>query len=212
MQTCYWMCLITITTCSMFNFFVLNITQWRAGYLQTHFIVWKLKFGDITIKLMSVTPKTLQTFADHLECEVKIDWLNEEERNVMFLLNKVMTMSVHIPGSQASKIYMWNEIRSYFSKFSLPHIYFTFIHSPIFQVMFGDKMVVLTKHYPCLVSFSEWAIHLAQDPVAAADFFEFCVTYLFEHLFEWDYKKIICTWRYFWPFMCILWNVWIYRL
>ena len=55
---------------------------------------------------MSVTPKTLQTFADHLECEVKIDWLNEEERNVMFLLNKVMTMSVHIPVSQASKIYM----------------------------------------------------------------------------------------------------------
>ena len=112
-----------------------------------------------------------------------------------------------------SWIYMWNETRSYFSKFSLPHIYFTFIHSPTFQVMFGDEMVDLTKHYPCLVSFSEWAIHLAQDPVAAADFFEFCVTYLFEHLFGWDYqKKIICTWRYFWSFMCILWNVWIYRL
>ena len=87
----------------LFKFFVLNIIQWRAGHLQTHFIVWKLKFGDITIKLIPVTPKTLQTLADHLECEGKIDQLNGEERNAMFLLNKVMTVSVHIPGSQASR-------------------------------------------------------------------------------------------------------------
>ena len=36
---------------------------------------------------------------------------------------------------------------------------------------------------------SERAIRLAQDPVAAADFFDFAVTLLFEHLFGWDYKN-----------------------
>ena len=39
--------------------------------------------------------------------------------------------------------------------------FFTFnlsvIHSPIFQVMYGDEMIDLTERYPCLVSVSERA-------------------------------------------------------
>jgi len=31
-------------------------------------------------------------------------------------------------------------------------------------------------------------LRLAQDPVAAADFFEFCIKMLFEHLFGWDFE------------------------
>src|SRR6202042_2302034 len=97
----------------------------------------------------------------------------------MDLLKQLNMVSAQIPGSQASKIFVRNEIRSYFSEFGLPHIYFTFnpsvTHSPIFQVMFGDQSIDLTSRFPFLVPSNERALRLAKDPVAAADFFDFCV-------------------------------------
>ena len=111
----------------------------------------------------------------------------------MNLLKHVNTISARIPGSQSSKIFIRNEIRSYFSKFGLPHIYFTLnpsvTHNPIFQVMVGDTSVDLTSQFPFLVPSTENALRIAQDPVAAADFFEFCVSCVFEYLFGWDYEN-----------------------
>ena len=130
--------------------------QQRAGHLQTHFAVQKSEFEEIATKLTSVSPKTLESVANHLKCEGKIENLNENEKSAMLLLNKVTAISAHIPGSQASKIYVHNEIRSYFSKFGLPHLYFTFnpsaIHSPLFQLMYGDNSIDLSSHYPILKS------------------------------------------------------------
>ena len=102
-------------------------------------------------------------------------------------------VSARIPGSQSSKIFTCNEIRSYFSEFGLPHIYFTLnpsvTHNPIFQVMVGDTSVDLTSRFPFLVPSTERALRIAQDPVAAADCFEFCVSCVFEYLFGWDYEN-----------------------
>ena len=53
--------------------------------------------------------------------------------------------------------------------------------------MFGDHSVDLTSRFPFLVPSTERALRLAKDPVAAADFFQFCVTCVFEYLFGWDY-------------------------
>lgn len=176
-----------------FIFIVLNIIQRRKGHLQTYFTVRKNRFDDIANKLISVSAGTLQSLADRLEHEGQLESLNEEEKHAMLLLNKVNTISARIPGSQASKINIRNEIRSYFTEFGLPHIFFTFnpsvIHSPIFQAMYGDETIDLTERYPSLVSASERAKQLAQDPVAAADFFEFLIRCLFENMFGWDYKK-----------------------
>src|SRR6202167_3704692 len=101
----------------------------------------------------------------------------------MDLLKQVNTVSAQIPGSQASKIFVRNEIRSYFSEFGLPHIYFTFnpsaTHSPIFQVMFGDQSIDLTSRLPFLVPSNERAQHLAKDPLPPPYFFDFCVSCVF---------------------------------
>src|SRR6202034_736552 len=99
---------------------------------------------------------------NHLEREGKLGSLSEPERNAMELLKQVNTVFIQIPGSKASKIFTQNEIRSYFSEFGLPHIYFTFnpsaTHSPIFQVMVGDWSVDLTARFPFLVSSKERAL------------------------------------------------------
>jgi len=54
--------------------------------------------------------------------------------------------------------------------------------------MFGDKTVDLSSRFPKIVSGRERALRLAKDPVAAADFFEFCVKSLFHFLLGWDYS------------------------
>ena len=88
---------------------------------------------------------------------------------------------------------MRNEIQSYCGFFGLPHIYITLnlnaAHSPIFQAMFRNEIVDLTKRFPILVSARERAIRLAKDPVAGADFFNFCVTSVLRYMFGWDFSK-----------------------
>ncbi len=47
----------------------------------------------------------------------------------------------------------------------------------------------LDERFPSLVPSDERAARLAADPVAGADFYEFCVRRIFHDLFGWDFKK-----------------------
>ncbi|KAG1841612.1 hypothetical protein C8R48DRAFT_620117, partial [Suillus tomentosus] len=173
-------------------FVALNMIQRRAAHLQTFFTVRKSNFDNVARKLTQVSAQVLDDLAFRLEREHNYSQLSTEEKLALKLLRQVNTMSARIPGSQASKIYVRNEIRGYFSYFGLPHLFFTFnpsaVHSPIFQVMYGDHAVDLSARFPRLVSAREHALRLAQDPVAGADFFEFSWRCCFEHLLGWDFK------------------------
>ena len=176
-----------------YSFVALNIIQRRAAHLHTHFTVKKNNFPTIAENLVKVTPKTLLSTARHFEHEGKYRDLTNEQREAMNLLKHVNTVAARVPGSQASQIHIRNEIRSYFGYFGMPQLYFTAnpsaTHSPIFQVMYGDTNVDLTKRFPQLVPSRERAVRLANDPVAAADFFDFSIKCIFEFLFGWDYQK-----------------------
>ncbi|KAG2738718.1 hypothetical protein P692DRAFT_20682957, partial [Suillus brevipes Sb2] len=175
-----------------FIFVLLNILQRRQAHLQTYFTVGKMNFDSVARKLTAVTPAVLERLANKLERERKLVDPSPEECNALHLLQQVNTLSARIPGSQASKIFVRNEIRSYFGFFGLPHVFFTFnpspAHSPVFQVMFGDKTVDLSKRFPEMPCGRQRALRLAQDPVAAADFFEFSFRSLFRHLFGWNFQ------------------------
>jgi len=174
-------------------FVALNIWQRRTSHLHTSFTVNASKFDSIAKRLIQVSSSTLSSLATALENEHSLTNLTAEEKMAFDLLKHTNSISARIPGSQASKIFIRNEIRNYFAYFGLPHIYFTFnpsaAHSPIFQVFFGDKSVDLSERFPQLVPSRERALRLAKDPVAAADFFEFCVRAVFKYLFGWDYDK-----------------------
>jgi len=167
--------------------------QRRAAHLHTHFTVRKSNFPSVAEKLISITPEALLSTARHLEHEGKYKDLTEEQQNAMNLLKSVNAVSARVPGSHASQIHIHNEIRNYFGYFGMPQLYFTAnpsaTHSPIFQVMYGDKTVDLTKCFPLLVPSCERALLLAKDPVAAADFFDFSIKCIFKFLFGWDYEK-----------------------
>ena len=97
------------------------------------------------------------------------------------------TVSARLPGSQASKIFCHNEIHSYSGLFGIPILFLTAnpnpTHSPMFQVILGDQSIHLDDRFLVLVLCTEHALRLAEDPVAAADFFNFSIQHLFEFLF-----------------------------
>ncbi|KAG1765856.1 hypothetical protein EV702DRAFT_924236, partial [Suillus placidus] len=164
-----------------YMFVALNIQQRRMAHLHTHFTVHRSHFETLARSLTSVSPQTLRHVADHLQREHNYSNLSVDDRSALNLLMQVNTITARVPGSQASKMYVRNEIRSYFGFFGMPHVFFTCnpnaSHSPIFQVMYGDETVDLTARYP----------------VAAADFFQYSVTSLFAHLFGWDYSSQCST-------------------
>jgi len=174
-----------------FIFVVLNIMQRRQAHLQTHFTVKKSNFESVARELTSVSAGVLRSLAERLEVETSVSSLTTAERSALNLLRRVNTMSARIPGSQASKIFVRNEIRNYFGYFGLPHVFFTFnpsaVHSPIFQVMYGDISVDLSERFPDMPGGSERALRLARDPVAAAEFFQFSFECLFRFLLGWDF-------------------------
>jgi hypothetical protein len=174
-------------------FVALNMIQRRAAHLNTFFTVHHTHFDSVARKLTRVSPHVLDSLAWRLEREHKISQLSADEKTAFSLLKNVNTIAARIPGSEASKIFVRNEIRSYFSYFGLPHLFFTFnpsaAHSPIFQVMYGNSAVDLSSRFPKLIAARERALSLAHDPVAAADFFEFSWRCCFEYLLGWDFKS-----------------------
>ncbi|KAL1685485.1 hypothetical protein GGG16DRAFT_66182, partial [Schizophyllum commune] len=176
-----------------YMFVALNILQRRQSHLHTHFTVSRSGFQAIANDLASLPVEHIARVANIFESEGHIDHSDIMGQRVMKLLSKVRAISAKVPGSQASKLCIRNEIRNYFAYFGMPFLYFTFnpspVHSPVFQVMYGDNTVDLTNRFPLLPAGPERARRLAEEPVIAADFFQFSFECLFTHLFGWDFKR-----------------------
>ncbi|THU83003.1 hypothetical protein K435DRAFT_823066 [Dendrothele bispora CBS 962.96] len=164
----------------------------RAQHLQVHFTTSSKRYNSVASSFASLSSETLKNLALRIEKEKYCSTLSEEEKIGFHLLKQVNTVAARIPGSQSAKVHIRNEIRSYFGYFGLPHLFFTFnpcaVHSPIFQVIYGDNSVDLNSLYPKLVPRIERAYRLAHDPVAGADFFDFCFKTAFQYLLGWDFK------------------------
>lgn len=176
-----------------FIFVGTNILQRREGHRSAALAVKRHNFKDIGNLLMSLTPELVLSTASHLESEKGSMSLSDEQKKVLNALTHINTVAANIPGSHGSKIRTRASIRSYFGFFGLPIIYLTLnpsaAHSPIFQVMAGEKNIDLSSVLPREVDRSTRAYNLAHDPVAGADFFDFCVHTIFEFLFGWDTSK-----------------------
>ncbi|KAE9384722.1 hypothetical protein BT96DRAFT_841819, partial [Gymnopus androsaceus JB14] len=176
-----------------YSFVALNLIQRRKGHLHTSLSVKSSRFQAIAPILISVHPDVLSNLARSMRDEYNPTLFTAEEKDALLLLKEVNTISAKVPGSQAAKVLTRHEIRSYFSHFGLPTIFFTFnpsaTHSPIFQVIFGIEDIDLDSEFPALpLTRSERARNVAKDPVAAADFFDFMRTCLFRDLFGWDFN------------------------
>ncbi|SJL17394.1 uncharacterized protein ARMOST_20944 [Armillaria ostoyae] len=150
-------------------------------------------FDSVARELSGLRVETLAEVVKHLEQEGRIESLTVEQKRVFILLNQVKTIAAKVTGSEVTKITFRNEIRSYVGPFGVPHLFFTAnpnpSNSPLFQIMWGDETINLDEKTPTLVEYAKRGMRLAEDPVAALDFFNFTVRCMIEYLFGWDFEK-----------------------
>ncbi|KAJ3916686.1 hypothetical protein F5877DRAFT_91625 [Lentinula edodes] len=145
----------------------------RKAHLHTSLSISSKNFDMVAPAFSTVTANKLKNEKD------KSDF-TDDEQHAFQLLNQVNVISAKIPGSQASRTTTRNQIRSYYAYF---------VHSPIFQVMYGQTDIDLAERFPHVVHpRSERACRVARDPVAAADFFDFMYHTIFQQLLGWDFK------------------------
>jgi hypothetical protein len=130
-----------------FLFVMFNILQRRTAHLHTYLLVHQDKFETVAQEITQIKHETVLQVAHRLEKEKMLQVISESERLVLRLLQHVQSISAKIPGSTASKVTSRNQIRGYMGLFGMPPLFFTCnpsgVHSPIFQVVFGDTSVDL---------------------------------------------------------------------
>jgi hypothetical protein len=176
-----------------FVFVALNIWQRRLSHLHTSLAIRKPRYAHVAPKIATLKPEIIERVAKHVENEREISTLCSEEKNVFTLVKELTTISAHIPGSSAAKLTDRNNVHAYFGYFGMPLFYLTTnpnaSHSPVFQCIYGDELVDITKRFPDLVNSLERRIRLASDAAAGEEFFSFSIECLLQHLLGWDAEK-----------------------
>ena len=173
-----------------FLFVAFSILQRRKAQQSVAFTTKQHNFTNLADKLISLNPSLVQSVAGHLEKEGNNDNLSNDQKKVFDVLNQLTAAASKVPGSKSAKVSHRNNIRSYVGKFGIPHLFVTLnpiaAYSPSFRVFLGNEEVDLSQRCPELLPRSEQAKRLAEDPVAGAKFFQFCVEAFFEHLLGYD--------------------------
>ncbi|KAE8240235.1 hypothetical protein A4X06_0g7852 [Tilletia controversa] len=85
------------------------------------------------------------------------------------------------------------DIRAYVGQHGIFHLFLTMNpgpnHSPVFHIFYGDKSVRLDTRSPELPTCHNRGIRVADDPIAASDYFHFHVAAVFQYLLGWDLRK-----------------------
>ncbi|KZS93687.1 hypothetical protein SISNIDRAFT_396662, partial [Sistotremastrum niveocremeum HHB9708] len=174
----------------LFMFVALNVIQKHMAQLKTYLTVRRDYFETIANKLLSIDPKIIDEVAELVNRENGFASLTDEQRSVFTLLNQINAVAARVPGSAASKLNNRNDMRAYAGFFGIPAIYITMnptpVHSPIFQAYIGNEKINLFERYPILPKRKVRAVSIAEDPVAAADFFEHTVQCFLQHMLGWD--------------------------
>ncbi|KAK4702713.1 hypothetical protein P7C70_g3507, partial [Phenoliferia sp. Uapishka_3] len=175
-----------------YKFVTLNIIQRHTVHRATAYHSSLGNFPASAKKLTEIAGNKalVDAVAAHFEQEGSYATLTSEQKEVVKLVNKLQTIGMKVPGSDAAKRSLRSDMRSYMGYFGIPSLFLTLnfspAHSPIFQVMIGNVEIDLSSHLPELMSGPDRARAMAKDPVAAADFYDFMVEAVFKYLLGWD--------------------------
>ncbi|KAE8219159.1 hypothetical protein CF319_g7097 [Tilletia indica] len=173
-------------------FVVANIRHRRLIHLGSRLACKARDFDEVAQELQQIDLETIRNVATHLSNGGSMRTASPQELMVQLLLKKCELISVRVPGSKAAMNLARAEIRSYIGEHGIFQLFLTLnpspLHSPVFQVFFGDTGVNLNIPVPMDISSHERSLRVADDPVAASDYFHFHVHAVFKYLFDWDFK------------------------
>ncbi|KAE8246482.1 hypothetical protein A4X13_0g5770 [Tilletia indica] len=177
----------------LYIFVVGNIKQRRAIHLGSHLACKSRDYAKCAQDLKALNPALVKMISQHVADGGALDSLTPDEAKIFLLLRKCELVSTHVQGSKAAMNRARADIRAYISKFGIFQLFLTLnpspVHSPVFQVFYGDRSMELDTSTITLPPAAERAARVADDPVAASDFFHFHVAAVFEFLFGWNVRS-----------------------
>ncbi|KAE8226536.1 hypothetical protein CF319_g882 [Tilletia indica] len=175
-----------------FIFVVANIKQRRAIHNGSRLVCKSREFAHVSRTLAKLDTRTVKRVADHVAAGGSFDTLVGDERKIFNLMNKCQVVSRHVPGSKAAMDLARADIRAYVGEHGIFHLFLTLNprpeYAPTFQIFFGNTSVNIDLQAPTMPSRAAGAVNVADDPVAAADYFHFHVSAVFQYLFGWDVR------------------------
>ncbi|KAE8222155.1 hypothetical protein CF319_g4600 [Tilletia indica] len=176
-----------------FIFIIANIKQRRAIHLGSRLMCKSRDFDRFSTLLQRLNPAVVQRVSEHIARGGSLKTLSGDEVQIFSLLKKCELVSARVPGSKAIMTRARADIRAYVGKFGIFQLFLTLnpgpSHSPVFQIFYGDKSVTLDARNPTLPTSKARAARVADDPVAASDYFHFHVFAVFQYLLGWDLRK-----------------------
>ncbi|KAE8222189.1 hypothetical protein CF319_g4571 [Tilletia indica] len=175
-----------------FVFVLCNIKQRRAIHLGSRLACKSRDFDKVSKIITSMDPQMVKDINRHLTDGGRQSDLTADERRIFKLLEKCEVVSRNVQGSKAVMNRARADIRAYVGQFGVFQLFLTLTpstaHSPIFHIFYGDSSVKLDVRTPTLPSKSASSVRLADDPVAATDFFHFHIASVFKFLFGFDMR------------------------
>ncbi|KAE8250119.1 hypothetical protein A4X13_0g4940 [Tilletia indica] len=176
-----------------FVFIVANIKQRRAIHLGSRLMCQSRDFDRFSTLLQRLNPAVVQRVSEHVARGGSLKTLSGDEVQIFSLLKKCELVSANVPGSKAIMTRARADIRAYVGKFGIFQLFLTLnpgpSHSPVFQIFFGDRTFTLDTKAPVLPTSKARAARVADDPVAASDYFHFHINAVFKYLLGWDVRK-----------------------
>ncbi|KAF9068048.1 hypothetical protein BDP27DRAFT_1224973, partial [Rhodocollybia butyracea] len=164
-----------------FMFVVNNILQRRDTSYNARLAVKKSWFPCVDALLNKITDSTIESFTDKLKRNPFARAETEGEQAATKLIQHVNYIAEDVPGSMAEIQHMREELYSIVHTDALPHIFLTLnptdTNNPITQVKAGRE-IDLDKFFHDLKPGAEnleRSSFVAQNPVAAAEFFHHSV-------------------------------------
>ncbi|KAE8230936.1 hypothetical protein CF326_g4056 [Tilletia indica] len=180
-----------------FIFVVANIKQRRAIHLGSRLMCKSGDFERFSTLLRRLDPAIIRRVSEHVARGGSLNTISAEERQIFAILKKCEIVSANVPGSKAIMNRARAEIRSYIGQYGIFQLFLTLnpgpAHSPVFQVFFGDRSIKLQGRDPPMPSMRERATRVADDPVAASDYFHFHINAVFRFLLGWDIRRKAST-------------------
>ncbi|KAE8233026.1 hypothetical protein CF326_g1939 [Tilletia indica] len=176
-----------------FIFVVANIKQRRAIHLGSRLMCKSGDFDRFSKLLRELDPAVVRRVSEHVSRGGNLSTISGDERQIFKILKKCEIVSANVPGSKAIMNRARAEIRSYVGQYGIFQLFLTLnpgpVHSPVFQVFFGDRSVTLQGRAPEMPTAKERATRVADDPVAASDYFHYHINAVFQFLLGWDIRK-----------------------
>jgi hypothetical protein len=165
-----------------FPMIAFNHEQLKSGITSSFLLAKRQKWPDIANRLKSLNRDVLKSISNKLSNGEKVTPKNSEEKACFDLLNDLDLVGGHIKGSITSKKHMRNEIWSMISHLGAPSWFITLSPAdsrhPI-SLYYADKNIEFKID---LRTSNERNLLVAQNPVAAARFFDLMIRMFIKHV------------------------------